>query len=253
MLWLIGVKALNIGSCGKSDIGVEHQSSFCFCNKSVCFSPFVFADVQKLKMMFILYITKLCISIVIHTGVLLTNLSLPFLTCPIAIIIVLPPKPFAPHVKSPSVYREDRCFDYHPPPLALWIHSLLWLLSHLQLQSCRSTYKDRFHLTCFCLPESDFLGPSSVILCYTSSPCLPPSISSPVWPFNSVPWQSPSWGLPCLLVRVIITVIMNVRRQRQTVGIYYRLMRINGGTEGSEERHALTVQMQVHGEGTMVK
>lgn len=169
MLWLIGLKALNIGSCGKNDIGVEHQSSFLLCcNKSVCFSPFVFADVQKLKMMLILYITKQCISIVIHTGVLLTNLSLPFLTCPIAIIIVLPP--FAPHGKSPSVYREDRCFDYHLPSLALWIHSLLWLLSHLQLQSCLSTYKDCFHLTCFCLLESDILGPSSVIQCYTSSP-----------------------------------------------------------------------------------
>lgn len=35
---------------------------------------------------------------------------------------------------------------------------------------------------------------------------------------NSVAWQSPSWGVPCLLVRVIMTVIMNARRQRQTVG-----------------------------------
>lgn len=58
--------------------------------------------------------------------------------------------------------------------------------------------------------------------CYTSLSCLPLSISPPVWPFNSLPWQFPSWGVPYPLVRVIMTVIVNVRRQRQTVGIYYR-------------------------------
>lgn len=136
----------------------------------------------------------------------------------------------APHMLLTPV--EDRCFEDHLPTLAPWMRSLLCLLSHLQLQSCHLTYKDCLHLTCFasrihlplprlltslCLPFS-----GSVIQCYTSTSCLAylPSISPTVWPFNSVPWQSPSWGVPCHLVRVIMTVIMNVRRQRQTVGIY---------------------------------
>lgn len=155
-----------------------HQSNFILrCSTNLCFS--LFCKCANLKVTFILFTSKQCISFVIHTGVLLSDLS-PFFTCPPAIIIVLPPKPFAPHVKVPSVFIESRCFDYHLPQLALWVHSPLGLLSHLQLQPCLLNYNDSFHLTCFCLLESDFLGTSSVIQCYTSSPCLPPSISSPV-------------------------------------------------------------------------
>lgn len=65
----------------------------------------------------------------------------------------------------------------------------------------------------------------------TASSCLPLSISPPVWPFNSVPWHLPSWGVPYLLVRVIMTVIVNVRRQ-----ILQRVVRIGGGA--GEERNS---------------
>lgn len=90
-----------------------------------------------------------------------------------------PAYPSAPHEQSTSVYLEDRCFDDHLPPVALWIHLPLRLLSHLQLQSSLVTYKDcSSHL--FSLP-SLLLGSKSMIQCYTSSTRLPPSTSPSSW------------------------------------------------------------------------
>ncbi len=48
-------------------------------------------------------------------------------------LLSLRPRPIALHVQSPSAYIGQR-FEDHLPLSALWIHSLLWLLSNLHWQ-----------------------------------------------------------------------------------------------------------------------
>lgn len=120
----------------------------------------------------------------------------------------------------------------HPQPS--WIHVPAWLLCHLQLQSLIFDLQRSFWAHLSCLPRL-LLDTGSVIQC-PHPVCLPLS-PPPAWPFSGEPWQSPSWGVPCLLVRVIMTVIMNVGRQKQTVGIYYGAMRMRGGT--GDERNSM--------------
>lgn len=119
-------------------------------------------------------------------------LELPLLTCPPAVkkwvscFSSSPAYPAAPHEQSTSVYLEDRCFDDHLPPIALWIHLPLHLLSHLQLQSCFLTYMDCSPVL---PPESDFWVPN---LWFSVTPPrfrLPPSTS----PSSCVTFQQ--WAL----------------------------------------------------------
>lgn len=148
-----------------------------------------------------------------------------------------PAYPAAPHEQSPSVYLEDRCFDDHLPPVDLWIHLPLRLLSHLQLQSCLLTYKDHFHLTYF----DSWLSAFGYQVCDSMLYFLVLSATLYLLP-SCVTFQR--WALA-------VSVLGGARppcegdndcyheceEAEQTVGIYYRAKRIREGT--GDERNSM--------------
>ena len=140
----------------------------------------------------------------------------------------------------------------YPQYIYIYIYThrtdVLKTICHLQpsgLISCSGYFliynrNHSFFLLTITVSGSPALPPENQPYDSESSSCLPPTTSPPGWPFNSEPWRPPSWRVSCLLVRAIMTVIMDVRRHRQTGimnvrrqrRIYYEAMRIKGEGQG---------------------
>lgn len=132
-----------------------------------------------------------------------------------------------------SSHSANRCRDQRDPPTSHTPSAFIPCsvrFSHFQLQSCLLTYKRPFLTSLAPSCQFVWLLPRQSHHLAVSPP---PAVSL----FGIAPWQPPYWWggggeLPCLLARVIITVIANARRRQPHMTPFW----------GRGQQHGLTAQ-----------